>query len=419
MNIAPIFANFVTDKKLNTKSKLFNNSVTIIKPNSLNYLQRDTVAFSAKPKSEKIKTENHESSVMIDSIEKSYKNSEKKFIKTAADFHQSLERVCSTLEDEGFSYDKDYNSKHPVKSLDSYIDKYSRQGYVLDTIRGTVYWQNQHDIAGFKKFLKAMDKEGYVINILKERNPVTGKIEEIPDLEVRQKGITKDDLAILGSIYKNTNISEPRSSTYADYQMRFVKKKKTGNNNLPLEVILLYGHNYAAAKEKESKYVYNITRALNKLHINLKKEYPEKTPGRSIANKVDIIKTRLREDISKPLFTNAYNADLKIREQKLPVMIPQPYAIILKNSLCVIEKKIPIYYKEMKKSLKDDETVKNIIINSTGYKIRENKQISPEEIAETRARLYELIPKYEAEDIGTIATVKMMLEKTIQKFREK
>jgi len=416
MNIAPVSFNFANP--YNTKRAVFNSSNNT-QPNISAYLQQDTVTFSAKSKPENKKTEKTGVTSMIDALEKSYLDSEERFIKTAAEFHQALERACSTLEEEGFSYDKDYNSKHPVKSLDAYIDKYARQGYVLDTIRGTVYWQNQHDIAGFKKFLKAMENEGYVIHIIKERNPVTGEIEKIPDLEIRQKGITKEDLAILGSVYKNADISEPRSSTYADYQMRFVKKKKAGNHNPPLEVILLYGHNYAAAKEKESKYVYNITRTLNKLHVDLKKEYPEKSPGRSIANKADIIKTRLREDISKPLFTNAYNADLKIREPKLPVIIPQMYGEVLNNSLCVIEKKIPMYYKEMRKSLKDDECIKNIITKSTGYKIREDKKISPEEIAATRARLYELIPKYEAEDIGTIATVRMMLDKTIQKFGEK
>ena len=121
---------------------------------------------------------------------------------------------------------------------------------------------------------------------------------------------------------------------------------------------MLYGPHYSKAKELESKYVYNITRTLGKLHINLKENYPEKSPGRRIANNLDVIKTRLREDISRPLFTNAYNSDAKIRgEEKLPVVIGKEHVKMLDGYMSGVRQKIPLYYREARQKYKPDEFI--------------------------------------------------------------
>ena len=413
MNILPIIPN-LQNKNLAQKKSLNNNY--IIQTKYSNPLAKDTVSFSAKYQPKTI------GNTIENAIMQSYIINEPNLKARAIHFHKALKKVCEKLSNIGFSYDESYNIKHPVKTLESYMDKYSRQGYVQDTVRGTAYWQNQHDIGAFKQFLEEMKLEGYEIAPIKILNKETLKFERFPDLEIRQNGVSKEDLAPLGSFMQKAEISRPRSSTYSDFQMRFVPTGGVGKseNKQPIELIMLYGPHYANAKELESKYVYNIARSFDKLHIDLKANYPEKSPGRRIANNIDVIKTRLREDISRPLFTNAYNQYLKIKgEEKMPVMISKAHCEVLDGYMSGIRQKIPMYYREMKTRLKDENYIIKIIKNSTDYISRENKEISSQEIKTMREFLNNRLLTYEAEDLGTITTAHELLKATIKKFGEK
>lgn len=377
----------------------------------------DTVSFSGRniPKAPI-------QSMIGNAIERSYLDQLKKFIDYANDFHKALKNVCTKLADDGFVYDEAYNIKHPIKSQTSYIDKFERQGYVQDAVRGTVYWVDQQNVSSFKKLIDAMKEAGYEIAVVKQYNPETGRFIKLPDLEIRQNGITKEDLSILGSFLSKADISKPRSSTYADYQMRFVPINKKGKkeNKQPLELIILYGPHYSKAKEAESKYVYGIARTLGKLHIDVNGNYPERTPGRRIATNIDVIKTRLREDISKPLFVNAYNADAKLRgEEKLPVVISRVHADMLNGYMSGIRQKIPLYYREVRQKFKSDDFIIDLIKNSTEYKARDNKTITKQEINEYRRNYRERLKVMEAEDISIIARAQDMLKETIEKYVEK
>ena len=412
MNITAITPYF---QRKNLAQNTNSNNKPVIRTNSLNYLSKDTVSFSGKDPKKTI-------SIIGNAIEQSYLSRIEKFVNYAKDFHSSLKNACAKLADEGFIYDEAYNSKHPIKSFDSYVDKYERQGYVQDTVRGTVYWSDQSNVDSFKKFIDTMKEEGYEIAVIKTFNHQKGKFEKFPDLEIRQNGISKEDLASLGTFLQKAEISKPRSSTYADYQMRFVPMKKKGKNEnkQTLELIMLYGPHYAKAKELESKYVYNIARSFDKLHINTKTQYPENSPGRRIVNNIDVIKTRLREDISKPLFMNAYNSDLKIRgEEKLPVVISKVHSKMLGGYLSGIRQKIPMYYKEMNQKIKSDDYIINIIKRSKDYETRENKTITIEEIQQYRDFYKNKLEVMEAEDISIIAKTQEMLNATLDKFGEK
>ena len=204
--------------------------------------------------------------------------------------------------------------------------------------------------------------------------------------------------------------------------MRFIPTVGSGKSEdkQVIELIMLYGPHYAKAKELESEYVYKIARSFDKLHIDLTSNYPEKSPGRRISNNIDVIKTRLREDVSRPLFTNAYNLDLKIKgEEKMPVVISKAHCKVLDGYMSGIRQKIPMYYREMKTKLKDDNYVINIIKNSSDYANRENKEISPQEIKIFREFIKNHLSTYEAEDLGTVTTAHELLKKTIKKFGEK
>lgn len=409
LTITPNFQILASRQKYNTNSRCTQHS-------NLNGLSADTVSFTAR------KNTKESTNVIAEAIQQSYLLQVGKFIESAKNFHIGLKNACEKLSDEGFVYDEVYNSKHPVKSRASFIDKLERQGYVQDAVRGTVYWTDQQNIQSFKKFIDTMKDEGYEIAVIKTLNPETGKWVRKPDLEIRQNGITPEDLEILGPFLSKAEISKPRSSTYSDYQMRFVPSNKIGKkeNRQPLELIILYGPHYAKAKELESKYVYNIARTMGKLHIDTKKMYPEKTPGRRIANNVDVIKTRLREDISKPLFMNAYIADAKLRgEEKLPVVISKMHSEMLDGYMSGIRQKIPLYYKDARQKFKSDEYVKNLIEQSNEYKLRDDKTITSDEIKERKRFYMDRLDVMEAEDISTIAKAQEMLKATIEKFGEK
>ena len=410
LTITPNF-NLPNFRQTQTNNKqVFNNY-------SYNSLNRDTVSFTSSSKLSK-----HISQIG-NAVEQSYLSQLGKFVDSATDFHGALDRVCAKLSDLGFVYDKVYNGKHPVKSQMSYVDKFERQGYVQDAVRGTVYWLNQQDVGAFKKFIDAMKDEGFEIATFKKFNKKTGKFVRVPDLEIRQSGIEKKDLEILGPFLSKAEISKPRStSKYSDYQMRFVKiaQKGKSENKQPLELIILYGPHYSKAKEAESKFVYNIVRLLEKIHINLDVNYPERSPGRRIVNNIDVIKTRLREDISKPLFLNAYNADAKLRgEEKLPVVVSKIHAKMLDGYMSGVRQKIPLHYRAVRQNAKSDDYITDLIKKSVDYQEREDKVITPAEIKQFREAYIDKLKVLEAEDISIVAQAQDMLKETLAKYIEK
>lgn len=404
MNIQLLTPQFIRNNTNTQRNNLNSNNASY--PN-LKPLGKDTVSFSGQLVS-------RSESIIGNAIERAYVNGEKHFINLAKQFHGALKRAAQKCSADGFSYDEIYNSKHPIKSKESFVDKYSRQGYVQDTIRGTIYWADQQNIPSLKKFLDAMEAEGFKVSALKKYNPKTGKFKRVPDMEIRQNGITKEDLKPLGEFLQKAEISKPRSSTYSDFQLRFTR------NNVDMELIFLYGPHYSHAKELESKYVYNIVRELGKLHIDTKANYSDKSAGKRIVNYLDVIKTRLVEDISKPLFTNAANTDLKIRDlKKMPISISKLHASSLDNSITDMIKKLPKYYSELKKQIKTDEYVINHIKNSPYYAERSVKTITQGEIKVVRDELLSQLPIQQAEDIGTLATAHTMLKETLKKYCEK
>lgn len=103
----------------------------------------------------------------------------------------------------------------------------------------------------------------------------------------------------------------------------------------------------------------------------------------------------------------------------MPVMISKAHCEVLDGYMSGIRQKIPMYYREMKSKLKDNNYIIKIIKNSTDYISRENKDISSQEIQTMREFLKNRLLTYEAEDLGTITTAHELLKATIKKFGEK
>lgn len=404
----------INDKKRNNVQKI----------NFLRTLEADTVSFSGKiPK--------NPNTFFMDALGRSYDSSEQKFISSAREFHVALKKVSEKLKAYGFSYDEAYNSGNTVKKKHSVMQKYERQGGAQDIIRGTVYWQDQQDISAFKKFIDEMKTEGYEILPQRHVDPNTGDfvrnekgtIIKFPDLEIRQNGITEDDLSILGEFLQRAEISRPRESGYADWQMRFISVKESGKkeHKQPLELIFKYGPKYAEANDIEHKYVYEITRKFKLLHIDLNPEHHQKnSAGEKIAQNIKQINKRLTQFISQPLFINAYNADLKIKDaEKIPVEISKGYCNLINGYVSSIVKLMPKYYQEMSKGLLSEEQIINAIKNSPEYQIRFNKEITPREIKEKRTQIRSRINDWKEADMLELRGVQKDVKTTIDKFGEK
>ncbi len=412
MNISPIFNNKLNNSNSVQNEKAINPAFA---PRIAPQLAKDTVSFSGK---EKVVN-----SFFLDVLGTAYQSQKNEYQVLASKFHKALQKICSKFEAEGFTYDPVYNSKSPVKDLKSFLDKVQRQGDASDKIRGTVYWADQSNVPSFKKFIDAMDKEGFEVAVFKKYNDKTGKFTRMPDIEIRQNGVEQNDLSVLHPLFQKAEISRPRESSYSDWQVKFVPKNRAGKNEdrIKLEVIFLYGKKYAEAKSAESKYVYNITRAFKKLHIDLNENnHAQNTPGRRIAGNIQRIMSRLIEDISKPLYENAKITDLKIKDQiKQPVGIDQSRAVLLKGLINGIKQKLPLYYRQQLKKLDSDEYIIDVIKSAPNFVTRANKEISTEEIKTTRSELKRLFNSFRRSDEESIEEARLMLDETLKTYKEK
>ena len=384
-------------------------------------LAADTVSFSGKlPK--------FDNTFFMDALGRGYDSAEQSLIAKAKEFHASLKRVAEKLKAFGFEYDEVYNACSPMKKKKSILDKYERQGNAQDIIRGTIYWQDQQDVMAFKKFLDEMKEEGWILSPLRKVDQVNGgfirnkngNIIKFPDLEIRQNGITEESLAPLGEYLQRAEISRPRESTYADWQMRFISTKDKGmqEGRQDCEVIFLYGPKYKDAKELEHKYVYEPIRKMKKLHVDMDPEHHQKgSAGYSIASNFKEIQKRLVQFISQPLYTNAFNADLKIKDvEKLPVEISKSYANLIMNYVKGIKKLLPSYYNQMTKELLKDEQIMASIKGSPSYQFRNDKTITPKEIKDTRREIKERLISWKEKDTEKIKEIVEDINLTIEKF---
>ena len=389
-------------------------------------LSADTVSFTAKVPKPKF-----DHSFFMDALGRGYDSAESGLIAKAKEFHGTLKRVAEKLKGLGFEYDEVYNSGSPIKKKKNFLDKIERQGGAKDIIRGTLYWQDQQDVMAFKRFLEEMKEEGWIISPMKKydkdlrdylRNK-KGTIIKYPDLEIRQDGVTVESLAPLGEYLQRAEISRPRESTYADWQMRFVstKDKRSKDWKQECELIFLYGPKYKDAKEIEHKYVYEPIRKMKKLHVDMEPENHQKgTAGYIIACNFKEIQKRLVQFVAQPLYQNAFNADLKIKDaEKLPVEISKNYAHLIINYAKGIQKSLSSYYSQISKELLKDEQVIESIKATPSYMIKEDKTITAKDIKEAKHEIRQKLSDWKEKDTERIIDVLGDLRQTVERFAVK
>lgn len=140
-----------------------------------------------------------------------------------------------------------------------------------------------------------------------------GKVnKKVPDLDIRLNPdmITPAQIKKLPEEYRYC-ISKPQGSGYEDIQMRFVRSYvKEKENQIPHEMIILFGENYHKSKSRESHFVYSHLRKFKELGVRKffdNEKYDKETS--KAKNYIELIEEMFRGKISKKEFINGKNKD--------------------------------------------------------------------------------------------------------------
>ncbi|MDR1168144.1 MAG: hypothetical protein LBK53_04540 [Heliobacteriaceae bacterium] len=311
-----------------------------------NIVSRSGIAKSAPLKQDSVSF-GHAGTRMIHFVEHAHDKKIPLYKILSEGFQDTLEVIANQLEKYGFSFDRQYNSKCPVKSSTSFVNKIHRSGAIEgnDNIRATLYLKDLYNLELlYEKLWPAMQKRGFK---LAADTKVPARIA--PDLDIR---LQFDDMkAIQGGDIKGY-ISGPQKSGYEDIQMRFVK---TNDENTKYELIMLFGPNYAEAKHLESSKVYRHLRNFSTLNIptnnntdiNLKK----------IKRYIEMINKKFSSGISEKLYANAKNRDYYCIPDQDKIFFTKNDITLIDNSFFELNSHLNKYYKNLSA---DSNTVKSM-----------------------------------------------------------
>ena len=397
------------------KNNVFHNNRNINPVYSnLAPLKADTVSFGAS------------SNAIHDAIESDYEAQIPMLKEKGLKLMNTMSEVAEEVD--GCIYDTEYCEKSLNKDIDRYMKKFKDSGSVpMDKIRTTVFIKNLYDLSITENLLRSLEKRGYYV--LPVPDKISGKkiLSYKPDFDIRLDDISPAELKKLPQDLREC-LSHRQKSGYGDIQMRIVDasnippKERTVKklaSLVPQEVILVFGRNTADAKTDESKYVYNITRALEKMHIIVNGQ--ETQSVRKIKNHIKTISSTLRANISKPLYRNAENLDTfpadEVELEK--VSLDNDRCKIISGYMQELRALVPKYYsKEIQKVRSHDYDIEleKLIKASYEYKVRPNKRISDEEIEMKRVELLQQLNEYKKEDMETLKKQSKNLSATIEKY---
>lgn len=402
--------NFNNSNKYDNKSQ---NSTVL--PSTLSGLKADTISFSGNPIKPAVITFKE---VIADGYQKKiplYQILGKKFILV-------LDSIATKLESYGVHFDLEYCEINPVKGLNSYMSKMRRSGEVLDKIRATMYMDDPYDMNILGNYiLPELRGCGYEIRGLekgakkKSKNPVV-------DFDIRLGGITSKQTEVLEEPLRNL-ISGPQKSGYEDIQMRLIDTTASAKNQVPHELLILFGKNTAMAKHDESYYVFDIVRELSHMHImDVPDDVVFKSPLNSAKSSFNLIRSQLNANISNPLFYNAKKLDYEHNPMgQIPVQLSEATAQSLETLIVCLREDTMKYYKLEMAKINSKEylpTIKKLIRQSAAFNAREDKRILPEDVAAKKDELIANLKEHKREDLKTIADARVRLKETIAKYSE-
>ncbi len=354
-SISPALSSYknTLDNKTNINNKHF------IQPKYKNTLAQDTVSFTARPMQ------------ISDFLAQNVSDNMGRFRRLATTYLDILEAVALRLEGDGVSFDRAYCELHPVKSPESYTSKVIRSGSfkVTDVIRATLYVKNPYDLSLLNdKILPEMQKRGYVLahtdipheELIKRGyltppggNLQTAKVYRLPDLDIRLEN-ARENIHQLSSDLRYS-ISKPQLSGYEDIQMRFIREFDKKKNPVQHELIILFGPNYAHAKQLEYERVYKFIRDFKELRM----KFTDETLGshsQKASRYISLIQQMFRGKVSEKLFLNAKNKDLYDLSDEVPINFSETDIKMFESYFSGLKDRLASCYKEEKNNAKVSES---------------------------------------------------------------
>ena len=354
-SISPALSSYknTLDNKTNINNKHF------IQPKYKNTLAQDTVSFTARPMQ------------ISDFFAQNISDNMGRFGRLATTYLDILESVALRLGDDGVSFDRAYCELHPVKSPESYTSKVLRSGSfkVSDAIRATLYVKNPYDLSLLNdKILPEMQKRGYVLahtdipheELIKRGyltppggNLQTAKVYRLPDLDIRLEN-ARENIYQLSSDLRYS-ISKPQLSGYEDIQMRFIREFDKKKNPVQHELIILFGPNYAHAKQLEYERVYKFIRDFKELRM----KFTDETLGshsQKASRYISLIQQMFRGKVSEKLFLNAKNKDLYDLSDEVPINFSETDIKMFESYFSGLKDRLASCYKEEKNNAKVSES---------------------------------------------------------------
>lgn len=354
-SISPALSSYknTLDNKTNIHNKHF------IQPKYKNTLAQDTVSFTARPMQ------------ISDFFAQNISDNMGRFGRLATTYLDILESVALRLGDDGVSFDRAYCELHPVKSPESYTSKVLRSGSfkVSDAIRATLYVKNPYDLSLLNdKILPEMQKRGYVLahtdipheELIKRGyltppggNLQTAKVYRLPDLDIRLENARENIYQL--SPHLRYSISKPQVSGYEDIQMRFIREFDKKKNPVQHELIILFGPNYAHAKQLEYDRVYKFLREFHELRM----KFSDETLGshsQKASRYISLIQQMFRGKVSEKLFLNAKNKDLYDLSDEVPINFSETDIKMFESYFSGLKDRLASCYKEEKNNAKVSES---------------------------------------------------------------
>lgn len=350
----------------NTRNNTTNNK-QIVQPKYTNTLTKDTVSFTAAPS----KASNVVTQKISDFVAQKMSNDMGRLERLATNYLDMLEVIALRLQDDGVTFDRAYCELHPVKSPESYTSKIIRSGSfkVPDVIRATLYVKNPYDLSLLNdKLLPEMQKRGYILaytdirheELLKRGyiappggNLETAKVYRLPDLDIRLENARENIQQLPPEL--RYSISKPQLSGYEDIQMRLVRQQDKKKNPVQHELIILFGPNYAHAKQLEYDRVYSFLREFKELHMKFSDEILG-SHSQKASRYISLIQQMFRGKVSEKLFLNAKNRDLYDLTDEVPITFSETDKKMFENYFAGLKDRLASCYKEEKINVKGNES---------------------------------------------------------------
>lgn len=419
MNILSITPNLnVTNQRnLNIQNNA-KNSQYASKP-ILNSLSCDTVSFSGGA-SKASKAAKKVAGDMAQVITAGYESQMPKYQIIGTRLMDTLQVITESFRAKGVnvSFDRVDCEAHMVKGSDSFLSKLKRSGEPpMDRVRATLYVENPYNLEFIgKELLPALNSRGYSIYMAPDKVSGRRVLTRKPDFDIRLESVNPESIKHLPPELRGC-ISHPQKSGYEDIQFRLVDASDIAKEKTPIELLIVFGKNYSKAKHDESYYVYDISRALkNEMHVSQVNNPDPKSPEYRIRNNIGVIVDCLNTNISKPLFINGKSIDFYHEKPTIPVDLNPSDCGKISGLLNGIREKINLYYRKAVAEASSEKNVIRHIKSTADYKSREDKVITPEEIAAKRKELVAKIKGQKADDLDIIYAVQERFEETARKY---